>query len=589
MLLGGERRLKETMDTPLTFQELLMGSPFHHAEILAGWSGKENSFLHITDSLPNSKKVGSPVSLQETDSPIPPEKRDLPHPPEEPPSLAGEKETLPPSLKKEEKATLLLLAAEEVKWQELPYFLRLEEVKGILLYQDEKIYIPLPILKEIYQTGKPLLFLQEKDVESLRRKIEEMAKMKAQGLFHYVWEESLRYWLERANRDPLHEMLHRLETLIGNSLLLLTPSFQPHPSVEITGESPPYRHLKREYLRWEKTGREDAFVFFKYGAMNYYLFPVKNEKEELGFLLIRQEQGSITDLTLELVRQAVPAFSFRLLLEAEIAATHKKYKNHFLHDLLFNQFDSEETLITQGRYWGWDFTKPVLVMVLEAKPSEGTGERGTEWESIASEAETFCKRSSLNTVITPLQNQLVILLFDSLERGRKEEKEWLKLTARDLSRYLTPLFPETSFSVGIGRIYPSNLDLYRSFQEAKIALEMGKFLNKKEPVISFDELGLIRLLSYIHQEILNDFYREYLVELLEYDRENEGILMKTLEAFFRSDGDINRTADLLYIHPNTLRNRLKKIEHLLHLNLKSYEDLLNLFAALKIFQMVHKP
>ncbi|WP_028986186.1 PucR family transcriptional regulator [Thermicanus aegyptius] len=577
------------MDTPLTFQELLMGSPFHHVEILAGWSGKEKSFLLITDSLPNSKQAGSPCSFQKTNSLLPPEKRDPHRLPEEPPSLAGENGTLPPPLKKEGKASLLLLAAEKVNRQELPDFLQLEEVKGILLYQHETIYIPVSIREKIDNLGKPLLFLRERDEENLKRKIEEMSRMKALGLFHYVWEESLRYWLEMANRNPLHEMLRRLETLIGHPLLLLTPSFQLHPSMENAEEFTSFHPMRREYLRWEKQEKNYTFVYLENGGKSYYLFPIKKEGVELGFLLIRQEQGSITDLTLELVRQAVSALSFRLFLDAEIAETHKKYKNHFLHDLLFNQFDSEETLITQGRYWGWDFTKPVLLMVLEAKPFGGTRKREIEWEGIKSEAEVFCRRSSLNTVITPLQNQLVILLFDSLERGRKEEKEWLKMTARDLRRYLTPLFPETSFSVGIGRIYPSNLDLYRSYQEAKIALEMGKFLNKTEPVISFDELGLIRLLSYIHQEILNDFYREYLVELLEYDRENDGILMKTLEAFFRSDGDINRTADLLYIHPNTLRNRLKKIEHLLHLNLNSYEDLLNLFAALKIFQMVHKP
>jgi DNA-binding PucR family transcriptional regulator len=58
--------------------------------------------------------------------------------------------------------------------------------------------------------------------------------------------------------------------------------------------------------------------------------------------------------------------------------------------------------------------------------------------------------------------------------------------------------------------------------------------------------------------------------------------MVTLEAFYNHNGDINQTAEQLYIHPNTLRKRLKKLETILNVDFNQMEDMLKIFVALKI-------
>jgi purine catabolism regulator len=58
------------------------------------------------------------------------------------------------------------------------------------------------------------------------------------------------------------------------------------------------------------------------------------------------------------------------------------------------------------------------------------------------------------------------------------------------------------------------------------------------------------------------YYRELLGPLQRYDREHHGDLVKTLNAYLRHGGNATRTANALYLHRNSLRYRLARIQAL---------------------------
>lgn len=67
---------------------------------------------------------------------------------------------------------------------------------------------------------------------------------------------------------------------------------------------------------------------------------------------------------------------------------------------------------------------------------------------------------------------------------------------------------------------------------------------------------------------LRPFIHPMLEELARYDREHEMALMTTLSAYLTQECDLNRTAQQLYIHRNTLLYRLKRIRQLTGLDLE---------------------
>ncbi|MGD8188494.1 PucR family transcriptional regulator [Brevibacillus ginsengisoli] len=476
----------------------------------------------------------------------------------------------------------MILEASQENIQKLLEMLNHDYIQGILLYHKDKKYIPSKLIEEMQRVSKPVLYLNNGDFDSIVHTIEEMKKLKQIGLFRYVWEQSTRYWLTMINENHIQKVLERLSVIIDNPVVLLDPFFFVHSSIPSTTDiSDRYTFLKPRYAQI-RTSSQDDYTLLQEQQESFLLFKLENH----GFLLIKQERGTITDMTIELVYQVLPSLLVWFKKEEAILQTNRKYANQFIYDVLYNNFESEEMLITQAKLWGWNFTKQPLLMVLQLRADNDQSLTMELLESIKHQITYILHSRSLPGIVTNFQDQVVIFVFDEMSQSKKGRKEFSKLLANQIHQVIAGKFPEVMNTIGLGRLYRSNLEIFRSFQEAKIALEMGRFLHQRKGVCLFEEIGVIRLLSLINNDVLITFFKETLGELLEYDHEHDGELVKTLEMYFQENGDISRTADFLYIHPNTLRNRLKKIESLLDISLNSYEDLLNIFVTIKISQLL---
>ena len=73
--------------------------------------------------------------------------------------------------------------------------------------------------------------------------------------------------------------------------------------------------------------------------------------------------------------------------------------------------------------------------------------------------------------------------------------------------------------------------------------------------------------------------------LAEYDQQNRGSLVKTVEAYFNHHGNISQTAESLFVHRNTLLYRMDRIQELTQLKLDQANMRLALHLALKLWQL----
>lgn len=153
---------------------------------------------------------------------------------------------------------------------------------------------------------------------------------------------------------------------------------------------------------------------------------------------------------------------------------------------------------------------------------------------------------------------------------------------------LHEIMPEIPIRFGVGKLYPSNAYLFKSYQEAKFSLKLSQYQESSNNKIAFyEELGIIRcLLSQINNEVLRNYAKEQVGELEIYNQENTTNLILTVKTYCENNGDINKMAEALYIHQNTLRNRIKKIEQILRKDLNNIEHLFNIFTAVIIMRIL---
>ena len=124
-----------------------------------------------------------------------------------------------------------------------------------------------------------------------------------------------------------------------------------------------------------------------------------------------------------------------------------------------------------------------------------------------------------------------------------------------------------------------------AFAEASQALLGAAVLRGDAAVLEFEELGPYKYLLRLAQESsARDATIEAVARLAAYDRDRGASLLKTLEEFLHRRGSISATADALYVHPNTLRQRLRRIGELSGLDLRR-EDWLMVEIAVKLVRL----
>ena len=140
-----------------------------------------------------------------------------------------------------------------------------------------------------------------------------------------------------------------------------------------------------------------------------------------------------------------------------------------------------------------------------------------------------------------------------------------------------------ALSVGISDTCAGVTGYPAAFEEAAAAAEIGGLLRGGPGIATFRDLGAYRyVLS--SPDLGRNADRQRLDRLVNYDGRRGTTLLGTLERYLDERGNVVGTARALYIHPNTLRQRLERIERESGLDLER-DDWLSLAIAVKVVRL----
>ena len=159
----------------------------------------------------------------------------------------------------------------------------------------------------------------------------------------------------------------------------------------------------------------------------------------------------------------------------------------------------------------------------------------------------------------------------------------------DLIEKISLKIPGLEVTAGLGGRF-DDLGLARkSYIEAKKVLRFAEYKTASRPVFAYEQLGVYKLLFEIEPNKLNEYHREVMEPLLNYDLEQKTDLASTLFIYFEENGNAAKTAKRLFVHRNTMDYRLKKIAEVTGKNLEdSYERLALQLGVIIGKQMVNE-
>ena len=138
----------------------------------------------------------------------------------------------------------------------------------------------------------------------------------------------------------------------------------------------------------------------------------------------------------------------------------------------------------------------------------------------------------------------------------------------------------TQVSIGIGTAVESIKDLARSYKEAQVAIEVGKVFDTEKNIVSYENLGIGRLIyqlpTTLCEMFLSEVFKKGSIETL--DRET----LLTIQCFFENNLNVSETSRKLFVHRNTLVYRLEKVRKLTGLDLREFDHAITFKVAMMV-------
>lgn len=134
--------------------------------------------------------------------------------------------------------------------------------------------------------------------------------------------------------------------------------------------------------------------------------------------------------------------------------------------------------------------------------------------------------------------------------------------------------------IGIGTIIGRINELASSLREAQVALEVGKVFDTEHPIITYDNLGIARLIYQLPTTLCEMFLREVFRKGSIDSLDAETLF--TIQRFFENNLNVSETSRGLFVHRNTLVYRLEKIKKLTGLDLRQFDHAIIFKVALMV-------
>lgn len=138
----------------------------------------------------------------------------------------------------------------------------------------------------------------------------------------------------------------------------------------------------------------------------------------------------------------------------------------------------------------------------------------------------------------------------------------------------------TRVNIGVGTVVDNVRNLAVSFREAQIALEIGKVFDTDKSIISYENLGIARLIYHLPTNLCETFLKEVFKKGSIESLDQETLF--TIQKFFENNLNVSETSRKLFVHRNTLVYRLEKIKKLTGLDLREFDHAIIFKIALMV-------
>ena len=249
------------------------------------------------------------------------------------------------------------------------------------------------------------------------------------------------------------------------------------------------------------------------------------------------------------------------------------FHDDFIREILLEESDKEK-LFKKAKNLNWDVHNKYVCISFKQINDRITLENHRDLIGTIT-GRLFPKKETL----IGLLDGVIIIFQPAKEKVSQMNNEELAEKSNQLITMLEKEIPHATIIGGIGYSIDAFYQMKKSYKESIKTIEIGQLLYPERRLHFYKELGPFGLFSLesIQDEVHHVF--ESISPILQQEDKEE--LINTLKIFLESKCNFNLAAKRLYIHNNTVRYRISKIQQLCDLDLEDSTERLKLEITLK--------
>ncbi|WP_078408791.1 PucR family transcriptional regulator [Priestia abyssalis] len=305
-------------------------------------------------------------------------------------------------------------------------------------------------------------------------------------------------------------------------------------------------------------------------------------------------ESFLTQYRVNVLEHSATTIALWLSRKNAIEDTKMRLRSDFVQELAKGEFLSWDQANSRAKLLGYNLKLPYICIVgfpenlktlfRKRKQDADSFEHWLDNMIRYIEEEIFYAAQSLKreVMMTYQGEKLMIFLEISVDKSNENAANFLDL----VERRLTNLLPEVVISWGIGN-YREDVDGFsESYQNAEVALNIGRRKKGSGHRMLFENTRVDRvLLSLAQNKDMKEVIMSTIEPLVEYDEQRNMDLIGTFSAYNQCHGNVSQTARSLNLHRQSLLYRLRKIESLTGLSLIDPDDLFLLDLSIKTWKM----
>lgn len=249
----------------------------------------------------------------------------------------------------------------------------------------------------------------------------------------------------------------------------------------------------------------------------------------------------------------------------------------YIKDIIFDTYDNESLMIERGRPLGILIEENFYISMNLSFP-KGFEPKQKDIDNLARTGKALAHfishYSEVSYDVQLFMKNHISVIFES--RSSEAIHKNLVFIEKEALNQLQYYLPDISVKIGFGTIEKNLQGIKHTYFNSLKAVRTGNLFHPDERVYYYEDMEMYCILNNIVTDNTNEFSQKILNKITSKEARN------TLNVYYECNANIEKTAKQLFMHKNTIKYRLQKVQEMTGLDIKNHNDNFKLYLAVLI-------